>query len=403
MATIKIVLDQRRVKKDGTFPLVIRVRYLKDFFDIKTNLSILPKKYDAKNQRLLDDVHANFHLEELKENYAKRIRDFLKDNIGYAFVTADLKKYVLQKPSELVTIESFWNEIIQQLLDSNKTGNARSYKTTLSVFSKIIDCNTTFNRVTYKDLITVETSLYKRGVSANSIAVYMRTFRAVCNKAILYNYVSLDWYPFKKYKITKEQTTPKVISIETMKKYFNLNLKEEDKLYNAWCIGKLIFMLRGINLTDLLLLKKSNIMSNRIIYKREKTGKMYSIKILPHAHDLLTQFSDNSEYLLGFVKSKNQKTTAAELELYIDYRKKINKKLKNIGDIINSEVPLTTYVFRYSYANIAKQLGYTKDLIAEALGHEYGNSVTGIYLEMFDNDIVDAMNDDIIKKIRSLC
>jgi integrase/recombinase XerD len=46
-------------------------------------------------------------------------------------------------------------------------------------------------------------------------------------------------------------------------------------------------------------------------------------------------------------------------------------------------------VFRYTYANLAKQLGYSKDLIAEALGHEYGNSVTGIYLEQFDNDVVD--------------
>jgi len=34
-------------------------------------------------------------------------------------------------------------------------------------------------------------------------------------------------------------------------------------------------------------------------------------------------------------------------------------------------------MFRYTYANIAKQLGYSKDLIAEALGHEYGNKVTG--------------------------
>jgi len=56
-------------------------------------------------------------------------------------------------------------------------------------------------------------------------------------------------------------------------------------------------------------------------------------------------------------------------------------------------------VFRYSYANVAKQLGYSKDLIAEALGHEYGNSVTGIYLEQFDNDIVDKMNQELIKYI----
>ena len=56
-------------------------------------------------------------------------------------------------------------------------------------------------------------------------------------------------------------------------------------------------------------------------------------------------------------------------------------------------------VFRYSYANVAKQLGYSKDLIAEALGHEYGNSVTGIYLEQFDNDIVDKMNHNLISAI----
>jgi integrase len=56
-------------------------------------------------------------------------------------------------------------------------------------------------------------------------------------------------------------------------------------------------------------------------------------------------------------------------------------------------------VFRYSYANVAKQLGYSKDLIAEALGHEYGNSVTGIYLEQFDNEVVDKMNQELIKCI----
>ncbi len=56
-------------------------------------------------------------------------------------------------------------------------------------------------------------------------------------------------------------------------------------------------------------------------------------------------------------------------------------------------------VFRYSYANVAKQLGYSKDMIAEALGHEYGNSVTGIYLEQFDLYKVDEMNYNLIGKV----
>jgi integrase/recombinase XerD len=61
--------------------------------------------------------------------------------------------------------------------------------------------------------------------------------------------------------------------------------------------------------------------------------------------------------------------------------------------------PITSYVFRYSYANIAKQLGFNKDLIAEALGHDYGNHITGIYLEMFDLKILDDMNQQIIEAV----
>ena len=54
---------------------------------------------------------------------------------------------------------------------------------------------------------------------------------------------------------------------------------------------------------------------------------------------------------------------------------------------------------QFSNDYFPKKLCYSKDLIAEALGHEYGNSVTGIYLEQFDNDIVDKMNQELIKYI----
>ena len=54
---------------------------------------------------------------------------------------------------------------------------------------------------------------------------------------------------------------------------------------------------------------------------------------------------------------------------------------------------------QFSNDYFPKKLGYSKDLIAEALGHEYGNSVTGIYLEQFDNDIVDKMNQNLINSV----
>ena len=61
--------------------------------------------------------------------------------------------------------------------------------------------------------------------------------------------------------------------------------------------------------------------------------------------------------------------------------------------------PVTSYYARYSWANIARALGYSKDLIAEALGHEYGNKTTGIYLDHYDNTILDSMNEKVIAAV----
>ena len=399
MATIKIVLDQRRAKKDETYPVVIRIRHLKSFFDLKTNYFVSKNQFDEKRQQIISNSDANFEIEELKEKCSKRVREFQRENANNTFDLNTLKSFVQQKPAKLITIEEFWNDIIKQLIDSKRLGSARSYKTTLSVLSKIIDCKCKFTNINYCDLIKIETTLLKRGVSINGIAVYMRTFRAVCNRAILYNVASYEWYPFRKYKIKKEKTTPRTISINDMTNYFALNMACDNRLYNAWCIGKLIFLLRGINLTDLLLLKKSSIHKDRIIYKRAKTGKLYSIKILPSVAELMVEFSDESDYLFGVLRDKNKNVKITDLYFFQEYIKKLNIKLKKIGNTINAPEPITTYVFRYSYANIAKQLGYSKDLIAEALGHQYGNTVTGIYLEMFDNEIVDNMNETIINKI----
>jgi integrase len=185
--------------------------------------------------------------------------------------------------------------------------------------------------------------------------------------------------------------------MEEIKSYFQLDLQAEDPEYKYWNLGKLIFMLRGINIRDLLLLKKENIVNGRLIYKRAKTGKIYSIALTKDIETSLGVFCSTTT-LLGLINLEKSKGERC-IKYFQQHVKVINHHLKNLSRLIQSKEPITTYVFRYSYANVAKQLGYSKDLIAEALGHEYGNSVTGIYLEQFDNDIVDKMNQNLINSI----
>jgi integrase/recombinase XerD len=398
MVTILISLQSRK-KKDNTQPVVIRVRYQNRYLDIPTGIYLTKKSFEKFVKGQHDDPSASQNLEDLKVGYYQKVREFQNKHLYKEFTFSDLKDFLVGKDQSQVTAKEFWEEQIEVLLKSNRGGTAKSYINTLSVLSKIIDLDCQFRKVSIKDLQVIEKTLRMRGNNYNSIAVYMRTFRAICNKAINFGLVELDWYPFRNYKIRKEKTIPRVISLEDMQRYFKAPYTPQHSLYKVWNVGKLIFLLRGINLRDLLYLTPKNLKGDRIIYKRGKTKKMYSIQIHPEIRKVFKTFIHDRKTLLGMILDDYLENEFKSLHYRAQITKRINEKLKRIGEELEFPEKLTTYVFRYSYANIARKLGYSKDLIAEALGHEYGNSVTGIYLELFDQDVLDAMNEVIIKQV----
>jgi hypothetical protein len=263
MATINLVLDLRRARKDKTFPLVFRVRIEKKFCDIATGFTLNIDQFDAKTSSVKNDDESNDLLDQLKDHYSKRLKTYMVNNLGKEDIK-DARNFLVNKLPDEVTIIEFWKEQIDELNTAKRHGGARVYQTALSVISQETNLEIPFKSFTYKSLMALEQNLYKRGVSINSISVYMRSFRAICNKAINFDIVNHDWYPFRKYKMRKTKTTPRVLKLDEIKAYFNLELSSKHTCYKSWQIGKLIFMLRGINIKDLMLLSKSNIKGDRI-------------------------------------------------------------------------------------------------------------------------------------------
>ncbi len=396
MATLSLVLDKRRQKKDGTFPLVFQVVMNTVPVKISTGLSINEYDFDSVAGVHKRSIILNDQLNILEATYSKRLQQFcLLDPTCRS--ANEIKKYLLNKTPDELTISEFWDNTILELRNLGRLGGANIYSQSKVRIGKHIDLNIPFRKFVYRDLLTLEQQMHMAGIGTNSVGVYFRTFRAICNKAIKEDVVNYEWYPFRKYTIKKEKTTPRVISKNELSQYFSLDIPVEHSSFVYWNVGKLLFMLRGINITDLLLLKKTNIRNGRVIYKRAKTGKLYSIKLTEDIEDVFAAFSPN-ETLLGLVTQEQINSTRRK-EHFNQRIKVINQHLDKLGRLLSLEEKLTTYVFRYTYANVAKQLGYSKDLIAEALGHEYGNSVTGIYLEQFDLEVVDSMNDNIISVV----
>ena len=396
MATLKLALDMRRAKKDGTFPLVFKLSVNREKTYITTGISVKPTEFHAESNLIIGNPKANEVLMKLDVQYRNRFYQYIINHQGHEHI-ADAKAYILNKQPEEFTVAEYWENLISSMKEAGRDGGVKIYQQSLNTIRQEINLNLPFTGLSYKDVMNLESRLHKRGMSINGASVYLRTFRAVCNKAIDQEIVNLEWYPFRKHKMRKEKTVPRVMTMDEIKRYFALNLSLKHSSYIYWNIGKLIFMLRGINMRDLMLLKPDCVKNGRIIYRRAKTGKLYSIKVTPEIAATLATFTPN-ETLLGLIPSTHLNSNI-KVNHFQQYLKVTNNHLKKLGVILAVSEPISTYVFRYTYANVAKQLGYSKDLIAEALGHEYGNSVTGIYLEQFDNDVVDKMNQELINAV----
>ena len=69
MATINLVLDLRRSRKDGTYPLVFRVRVKKKYCDIASGITLHKSQFDQKNSSVKDDLELNEQLLTLRTQF----------------------------------------------------------------------------------------------------------------------------------------------------------------------------------------------------------------------------------------------------------------------------------------------------------------------------------------------
>jgi len=187
-----------------------------------------------------------------------------------------------------------------------------------------------------------------------------------------------------------------------MKAIISVKFSPDSNMWHYQNLFLLSFCLIGVNFADLLTLKANNILDGRLVFHRKKTKKIYSIKLQREATIRLKPYVDmvlqkKDDFILPFVKNTdNPVKVKNDIGLVIH---STNENIKKIASMVGIKKDITTYYARYSWANIAKSLGYSKDMIAEALGHEYGNKVTGIYLDDYDNDLIDKMNEKVVNLV----
>ena len=105
----------------------------------------------------------------------------------------------------------------------------------------------------------------------------------------------------------------------------------------------------------------------------------------------------DEKYILPVLSALIAPNSKLERDTIQKATKTCNRHLNSIGKVLKLPQKLTTYFSRHSLATICKKMGYSKDMISEALGHSHGSRVTECYLDSYEAEVIDAMNEAVCK------
>jgi integrase len=415
MATFKINVFKHQQRKDGTFPVSIRVTWKRNSAYINTEYRVhkkqLTKNYELKDPFIVRELNnriAKFEeikVQKLKENIefytAKELAAFLTQqskNGGDICFTDFAEKYIENlKPGYKTTFTATLNNL-KDFTGSDKILISEITSSFLLSFEKFLKSERELTRLNQFGR-PVETTTAPS--SDATIRKYMSNIRAIFNAAMdEYNdedrgELVIKHYPFRKYKIKSlPETKKRNLSIEEIRR---IQAIPDSQLTDRGKLGRdvflLSFMLVGTNAVDLYEMPSGAIKDGRITYNRQKTTDRrvdraeISIKIEPEVLELVEKY-------------KGDERAFRFHELYTTSRifySNINKGLKVVAQAAGLDVPLSTYYARHSWASIARNdCRISKDDVHLALNHvDDKTRITDIYIAR-DWSIIDDANRKVL-------
>ncbi len=400
MSKFKVKLDTRRQLQDGTYPLIIRIHSGTKRRDINLKTYLKESEFDASTQRV-NSIHPNKKLinQKIQKQLLQLQAAALNIEIKEETVTASKIKTSIVKPILKLNFIQFGNKLIAEMEAVKRIGNAIAYRdalTALQTYSGKTELQ--FTDINYELLCQIENKMLIKGRGKNSVATYNRRWRAIFNRAINEDLIDSKLYPYRKYKIKGEGTAKRNIAKEDIIGIAKLDLEQDSQLFHARNYFMLSFNLRGMSFADMAGIKPSDIINGRLIYQRKKTHKLYNVKLTEKAQEILNYYQrPNRTFILPVLEDYMADNPRKQMVTIQQAIKVCNKYLNKIGEELKLPLTLTTYVARHSHSTIAKKMGYSKDMIAESLGHSIGSAITDTYLGNYDLEVIDAMNEAVCK------
>lgn len=397
MSALKIVLYKNKVLTNGENPIRLRVYFGKERY-ISLGMSAKPSEWNDKAGRYSSKAPNYESRNALLRNLLARAEELLTAIIqsGKPFSIHDFKAK-FQGNDKKVTVLDFLEQRVKELITEKRIGNSNKYKQLASILQQYKTGEYLFTDVDYSFLKGFESFLLARGSKKSNVHFYMRTFRALVNEAIRRELLDAEEYPFatqfnkNKYSFShlKNDYDPKPLPMDELERLKSFPVHQYPHLQNSYDIFIFLLRARGLNFVDLCNLTVDSLVAGRLNYIRQKTGKLYSIKITPEMREIVNKYQ-GEVYLFPIMDDAPTKASARYWHVRNALRY-FNRDLKEISEIMGFKKKMTSYTARYSYTNVLVQNNVSVPLIQQALGHA-NIATTQHYIKKFANEEVDKVD-----------
>lgn len=365
---------------------------------IKTSYSIYPYEWDCDECDVIvgsasvrtDSLIRIKNRIRADKSRLRRIIDSIVSAYGYADPLEVADEFIRQDRDN--SLQFFSSKIIAQLEAAGRMRTSETYRATVKSFMRFTSgADVRFDEFSADMMGRYEKYLLKNGLTLNTVSFYMRVLRAIYNRAV--DNLAIDaGRPFRNVYTGIDRTVKRALPASAIKRIRDLDLSSCPSLALARDIFMFSFYTRGMSFVDMAFLRKSDLKSRTITYRRRKTNQTLHIWWEPEMQQLVDRYSDNHGiYLLPILRGNTN-----EWEEYKTRLGEINRALKKVGHMAGLRIPLTTYVARHSWASIARCKSIPLSVISESMGHE-SDTTTQIYLASLNVSVIHRANRRILR------
>lgn len=376
MATFKAVVQKHQERKDGKFPVSIRIIHNRKISYISTGLycsrsQINKKTFEIKDQFILARTGQTILSYEKRlleiDTEVLRIMD-IKDLCSWLKTSAAKIDYLAFCHTLIAQDKCKWHNLHSALRIMAEMGITKM---------NVTDFTANFLRRFKGELdnrqLSIETKSHYLKNVCRVFRLLQQNYNTEFHQVITHNpFVGLEHY-----KIVT--TTKRSLTIEQLRQFFTIKADTE-KEQVALDILKMSFCLCGVNLLDLQLMEWNmyNTEERRITFFRHKTSERagnrveIAIRFEPEIEPLVRKYMTPKGHkrLFDFHNGEPSCSFNNQIAMRLQY---ICKK--------NGIAPITPYQFRHTWATIARNnCDVSKDDIDLCLAHVGNNPMADVYI-----------------------